>query len=512
MSLGLHSLRTFASPARVERELIRRRGFAEFARCAWGQIESSGLIWNWHLDAMVEHLEAVTRREIRDLAINVPPGLSKSRFVSILWPAWMWTLEPGRRFLAASYSDKVVHRDARKMREMVRSAWFQARWPGLVTFDRSGDSSDAVGLFENTARGFRKSDTIRGQWTGEHGDDLIVDDPIDPLGAGTSTELDEVIEWYTGTMPTRFRDHARSTRTLIMQRIHARDLTSEFHRAGAVTLCLPMRFMPNHPHRYARDPRTVEGELLCPARIPAAEVSRITEKLGPTRAAAQLDQLPVAPGGKVFKRAWFEFWTELPKDAAGWTLSVDCAFKNTSDSSYVVLQVWCHSGPNYYLVDQRRERMGFNDTVEAIKAMVLKHPRIVGKLIEDKANGPAVIETLKGLINGLVPVNPDGGKETRANAVQPLVAGRNVYLPHPLRAKYPDGRAGAPWVGDWRDDGTEPVDGEETLLHELTQFPKAATDDQVDAMTQYLNHASGSFADRLRAAMEAMKKGSGSKP
>lgn len=494
------------SPALVDRELVRRRGLKEFVRVAWPQVEASGLIWNWHLDAMVEHLEAVTRREIRDLAINCPPGLSKSRFVSILWPGWMWTLDPGRRFLVASYSGDVVYRDARKMRELVRSAWFQTRWPGRVLFKNDRNASDAVGLFENSARGFRKSDTIHGQWTGEHGDDLIVDDPIDPLGATSAAELDAVLEWYTGTMPTRFRDHARSTRTLVMQRIHARDLTSEFKRAGATMLCLPMRFNPSHPDRFKGDPRTQKGELICPARIPEKEVQRIETKLGPTRAAAQLDQLPVQPGGKVFKRAWFQFWSELPARATGWTLSVDCAFKSTSDSSYVVLQVWCHEGPNYYLVDQRRERMGFNDTVEAIKAMLLRHKGIVGKLIEDKANGPAVIDTLRAMVNGLVAVEPDGGKESRANAVQPLVAGGNVFLPHPLRARYSDGRAGAPWVGDWRDDGTEPVDAEGTFLHEATQFPKAEHDDQVDAMTQYLNYATGSFADRLRAAMDAMKK------
>lgn len=490
------------SPALVDRELVRRRGLKEFVQVAWPQVEASGLIWNWHLDAMVEHLEAVTRREIRDLAINVPPGLSKSRVVSILWPAWMWTLDPGRRFLVASFSADVVYRDARKMRELVRSSWFQARWPGLVQFKNDRSASDAVGLFENSARGFRKSDTIQGQWTGEHGDDLVVDDPIDPLGATSAAELDAVIEWYTGTMPTRFRDHARSTRTLIMQRIHAKDLTPEFVRAGATVLCLPMRFNPSHPHRWPRDPRTVKGELICPERIPEEEVQRIEKRLGPTRAAAQLDQLPVPPGGGVFQRAWFQFWTELPEKTSGWALSVDCTFKNTSDSDFVVIQVWCTSGPNHYLVDQRRERMGFNATVKAIRAMCEKYPRVVRKLIEDKANGSAVIETLKHELSGVLPVEPDGGKEARANAVQPLVAAGNVFVPHPTRARYSDGRVGAPWVGDARDDGTEPMDPAETFLHEVTTFPKAEHDDQVDGMTQFLNSVSGSFAARMKAAVD----------
>lgn len=490
------------SPALVDRELVRRRGFAEFVRVAWPEIESVPLVWNWHLDAMVEHLEAVTRREIRDLAINVPPGLSKSRVVSVLWTAWMWTLDPGRRFLMASFSEKVSHRDARKMRDLVRSSWFQARWPGLVQFKNDRSASDAVGLFENSARGFRKSDTIHGQWTGEHGDDLVVDDPIDPQGATSVAELEAVLEWYTGTMPTRFRDHARSTRTLIMQRIHAKDLTSEFQRAGATMLVLPMRFNPSHPHRYARDPRTTKGELICPARIPEEEVQRIETRLGPTRAAAQLEQLPVPPGGGVFQRTWFQFWAELPEKTSGWTLSVDCTFKSTSDSDFVVIQVWCASGPNHYLVDQRRERLGFDGTLKAIRAMCERYPRVVRKLIEDKANGSAVIETLRGELSGVIPVEPDGGKEARANAAQPIVAALNVFVPHPTRARYQDGRVGAPWVGDARDDGTDPVDPAESFLHEVTTFPKAEHDDQVDAMTQYLNAVGGSFASKLKAAMD----------
>jgi predicted phage terminase large subunit-like protein len=167
-----------------------------------------------------------------------------------------------------------------------------------------------------------------------------------------------------------------------------------------------------------------------------------------------------------------------------------------------VIQVWCTSGPNHYLVDQRRERMGFNATVKAIRAMCEKYPRVVRKLIEDKANGSAVIETLKHELSGVLPVEPDGGKEARANAVQPLVAAGNVFVPHPTRARYSDGRVGAPWVGDARDDGTEPMDPAETFLHEVTTFPKAEHDDQVDGMTQFLNSVSGSFAARMKAAVD----------
>lgn len=473
--------------AAEDRELVRRYGFARFGRIAWPQTEPSSLLWNWHLDAMAEHMQAVARRQIRDLVINVPPGSGKSRWASVLWPSWVWTFDPERRFMCASFSEKLVLRDARAMRALTGGAWYRERWPA-VEYPRDDSASTAAALFSNTRKGFRKSATVRGEWTGEHGDDLLVDDPIDPLGAASSAELDQCLEWYTGTMPTRFRDHTTSTRTLVMQRLHERDLTAEFKRAGATVLCLPMRFDPTHPDRWKGDKRSASGELLIPRRLPAEELDKIERTLGPTRTAAQMQQRPVPAGGSVFRAEWFRRWTEIPTSGT-WSMEVDATFKKTDDGSYVVIQVWCDDGPRRYLIDQRRERMGFNATVQAIRAMRAQWPKVRAVRIEDKANGPAIIEALTGAdgIGGVVAVQPDGGKEARANACQGIVAAGDVYLPDETHAKYPDGRKGAPWVPGF--------------LHECTSFPKGESDDQVDAMTQHLNAVGGSYLNRLRTAM-----------
>ena len=116
-------------------------------------------------------------------------------------------------------------------------------------------------------------------------------------------------------------------------------------------------------------------------------------------------------------------------------------------------------------------------------------PKVRAVRIEDKANGPAIIEALTGAdgIGGVVAVQPDGGKEARANACQGIVAAGDVYLPDESHAVYPDGRKGAPWAPGF--------------LHECTSFPKGESDDQVDAMTQHLNAVGGSYLNRLRTAM-----------
>lgn len=477
--------------AAIDREWVRRRGFAEFVRRAWSQVEPAALSWSWHLDAIAEHLEALYRREIRDLVINVPPGCSKSLLASVLWPSYVWTLDPAHRFIVASYSAEVILRDARKARTLIEGEWFQSRWPH-VKLPTDASASKAVGAYYTTRGGMRYSATVRGPVTGQHADVHLVDDPIDPMGAASAAEMDMTLEWWRGTMPTRVRDHHTIVRALIMQRLHERDLTAEFQRAGATVLCLPLRFDATHPHRWARDPRTTAGELLCPARIPEEAAARMETTLGPARTASQLQQRPTPAGGGVFRAEWFKRWTELPPGGM-WSMDIDCTFKLTTDGSFVVIQVWYDLGAHHYLVDQRRERMGFAATVAAIRAMAALYPKARTKRIEAKANGSAVIDALSGAdgVGGVVAVEPDGGKEARANAVQGIVAGGGVYLPDEQHAKYDDGRRGAPWVT--------------AFVHECTAFPKSENDDQVDGMTQHLNATAGSYAQRLKAAFSGAK-------
>lgn len=488
--------------ADIDRELVRRRGFREFVKRAWSHVEPSPCVWSWHMDAICEHLEAVTRGEVLKLVINVPPGHSKSLLANVLWPAWEWSHSPEQRYICATFDSDLATRDARKMRSLVTSDWYRARWQGVeIPNDRT--ASTAVTLFVNTAGGFRNSVTVRGGVTGKHAHKHIIDDPIDPTGAAAHSgiELDYVINWHGQTMSTRFVDPKCPVTVLIMQRVHQRDLAAKLIASGATVLCLPMRYERHHPHRYARDPRTREGELLDARRHSEETVTALETELGPSQTAAQLQQRPSPAGGGIIKRDWLKnYWTVLPSGGT-WSQSWDCSFKGKSDSDFVCGQVWYHHGANHYLVDQVLARMGFNDTLRAIEQLSARYPRAIRKLIEDKANGPAIIETLRASVSGLVEINPEGGKEARARACEPLFAAGNVFLPHPTRAEYDDGRRGAEWVR-----GGVALDAEEAAVHSyewfMVTFPNADHDDVVDATTQYLIHSAGSFAQRMKAAVE----------
>ena len=143
--------------------------------------------------------------------------------------------------------------------------------------------------------------------------------------------------------------------------------------------------------------------------------------------------------------------------------SWDCAFKDTASSDYVVGQVWGRIGADKYLLDQVRGRMDCPTTIRAVKRLSEKWPKAVAKLVEDKANGPAVIAMLRHEVEGLIAVNPEGGKEARAHAVSPQIEAGNVYLPHPDTATWVDG-----------------------FVEENAVFPNGPHDDQVDATTQAL--------------------------
>lgn len=467
-------------------------------RLAWAEIEPSVFVQGWHVDALAEHLEAVTRGQIRRLLINMPPGCMKSLSVSVLWPAWVWaTLDPSHRWIFASYSAALSRRDAVRMRNLVDSPWFHARFPGIeIPRQNTRSATD----FANSRGGWRFSTSTEGSVTGRHADTQVVDDPIKPadtLNAGgvEGAALDKVIEWWRSTMASRQADPKTGRRVIVMQRLHERDLAGAMLAEGGYEhLILPMRFDPARKFStsitlrngarvpFQADPRIESGALLWPERFPEDAVSDLEREFGASVAAAQLQQRPSPAGGDLFRAAWFEHrWKILP---ARMTLiqSWDLRFKDSASSGdYVVGQVWGARGGEYYLIDQVRGRWGFVETLARIRELSARHPLARLKLIENAANGPAVADTLKREIPGIVLVTPEGGKYARANATAPLWEAGNVKIPE-----------AAPWLADF--------------IGEHLTFPKATHDDQVDAASQGLGRLYVRGATRYREGLEVLAR------
>lgn len=467
----------------VDRRLVSEGGLRDFARLAWPQVEPGRMLWNWHLDVAAEHLEAATAGEIRNLLICVPPGTMKTLLVSVMWPAWEWTHTPASKWIYATYAQGLSDKSARQHRDIVASPWYQARWGETCSIPR--EAVRQVRHFKNSANGFRLSTAVGAGVTGHHGNRLVFDDLVKAQDAEGRAAVDaKGIEranafWF-GTMATRQADPQTTVKVGIMQRLHLSDTAALCMDSGDYTsVILPMEFNPRRRALFSipvrledgteieEDPREESGELLWPDRYPAEDVAALRVSLGPLGAAAQLDQDPVPPGGAIFKTADFERrYTVLPKTGLRWAMFVDCSFEDertATDPDPVVAQVWAWTPGAFYLVDQVREKLDFSATVQALRDLRAKWPKVTAIHIEKKANGAAVIRTLRDEVPGVKPWPPKGepqpSKTERANAVQPLMT--SCHFP-----------ADAPWFQDYRS--------------ELLGFPLARHDDQVDGTTMAL--------------------------
>lgn len=449
----------------LDRELARR-SLGEFCKMAWNVLEPATPIkWGWALDAMCEHLEAVHNGQIKRLLMNVPPGMMKSLLTGVFFPAWEWGAggNPSLRYLTTAHKEDLAIRDNLKCRRLISSDWYQERW----SVELCGDQN-AKKKFENTATGFRESMAFR-SLTGSRGDRIIIDDPLSVDDAFSEAALSAAEQTFLEAVPSRVNNQD-SAIIVIMQRLHERDTAGIIlsRQLGYEHLMLPMRFEPER--RCATcigftDPRTEDGELLFPERFSEAQVSEMERTMGSFATAGQLQQRPMPRGGGLFKSDWIQHWDKLPERFDAAVISWDMTFKESATSDFVVGQVWGRKDGAFYLVDQFRGRWDFVKSLEQFVAAARKYPRITRKLIEDKANGPAIISALKRKVTGIIPITPKESKEARANAVTTLWEARNVYLPPPDRY---------PWVA-------------QDFIPELLAFPSGAHDDTIDAMSQALN-------------------------
>jgi predicted phage terminase large subunit-like protein len=495
----------------IQREIQRadrslsRASLSEFVRLAWPQSQGDPLLWNWHIPMVCECLEAVFKKQIQKLVINIPPGHAKSYLTAVYFPAWCWLQDPRWQGIFASYASDLAERDSIRTRDLIEHPWYQGLLDpvdGQVPWVLKRDSN-RKDLFTNTLGGFRIALGVTGMGTGWRGDCIVVDDPIKATDAKSKAKLDYVIHWYYQQMSSRLKDPRTGQRITIMQRLNSKDLTGEIkNRGDHEMLVLPSEYEPKHktrvfiypidaktkvrsskPKLLCQDPRENEGELLFPQFFTPEVLQQAKKDLGSEGYAGQHQQRPVPAGGNIFKYKWFRFYRPDGSDSYGDSprpdscnnmpariipdkfdrilISLDAAFKDQPENDYVAFHVWGGLKADRFLLDRVKEHLSFTDTLATFKRLCKKWPLAFRKIVEDKANGSAVINTLQSEISGIISIEPEGGKEARAFAVQPQVESGNVYLPE-----------GVDWLGEF--------------LEEVCTFPKASHDDDVDAMTQAL--------------------------
>jgi predicted phage terminase large subunit-like protein len=437
-------------------------------------------------------LGAAARRESPRLLITAPPRHGKSELASRYFPAYVLGKYPDFRIVSASYAFHLACQMSRAVQRIMDSPEYLQLYPGtrLRTPGAGLPGQDAAmrtqGQFEVVGRkGFYRAVGVQGSITGFGADCIIIDDPVKSHEeADSPVYRDRVWDWYTSTLYTRLEPGGGIV--LIQTRWHEDDLAGrllEAVRAGTGDrwehLNFPAVAETDEGWRKA-------GEALHPERYPLEDLARIREAAGPRDWAALYQQRPAPDEGAVFRKDWLRRWTSatLPPSFDRVIMSWDMTFKEGAGTDFAVGQVWGRKGADCYLLDQTRSRMGFVETCAAFRALAARWPEAREKLVEDKANGPAVMDALRRQVPGIIPVSPDGSKTARAHAVTWLFEAGNVWLP---------AASERPWAGEF-----------ET---EILTFPAAAHDDQVDAMTQALRRLARQPGLRVSAeAVTASKK------
>lgn len=469
---------------------MAERSLADFTRQAWHVIEPATLmLWNWHLDAISEHLEAVTAGEITRLVINMPPRHMKSIAVSVCWLAWEWIAHPARRWVFSSYAHALALRDSLKTRRLIMSPWYQARWGDR--FKLTGDQN-AKERFENSATGFRLATSVGGIGTGEGGDLIISDDPHNVKEAESETVRESTLEWWDQTMSTRLNDPRTGAFVIVMQRVHEKDLTGHvLEQGGYVHLCLPAEFerahiypMTNWPGVTVKDPRKREGELLWPERFDRKSVDELKVRLGSYGASGQLQQRPSPAEGGVYKRAWFRRWQAgaLPRFIR-LIWSWDTAVSEEDTAAFTVGGLWGEAEAGFFRLAHFRARVEYPELKAAVRDCYNRR-QTAAILVEDKSSGQQVVQELKR-----VDLSPLGEPKPVKLPVIGVKVTRNDKLVR-ARAVSPLAEAGLVWI-------PEEAEWVEPWLHEVCTFPNSEYADQVDEMSQalaYLKGDSSAFA------------------
>ncbi|MDM3316392.1 phage terminase large subunit [Citrobacter sp. Cb220] len=357
------------------------------------------------------------------LILGAPPQHGKSDIVSRYLPAYFFGKYPEMRVGALSYSADLAGDMNADVQRIMSTPEYRNIFPGVWLGNKPADgvavkrNTDEFGIANH--KGTYVCAGVGGPLTGKKIDLGIIDDPIKNAKEALSpTTKKSIWNWYVSTFKTRL---SKNSGEIIMATRWATDDLS-----GRVVEITPRAKVLAFPAI------NEQGEALVPELHPKEKLLETKTILGDYFWSAMYQQSPKQAGGSIFKDEWIKYY--LPKDLpTNFDIVIhswDMTFKDSEGTDYVVGQVWGKKGANAYLLHQVRARMSFTATLKAVKRMADEFPKGLRKLVEDKANGPAVIDSLKNTVAGLVPVEPDGSKVARAHAITAVWEAGNVFLPH----------------------------------------------------------------------------------
>lgn len=417
---------------------ICRDSFHFFVKEAWHTVfPFEPFVDGEHIRLICEELEACYYGRQTRLIINIPPRHMKSTLVNVFFVGWVWTRSPEKKFICTSHSEKLTSRDSLLCRMLITSEWYQERFAVRLSSDQAEKLN-----FMNTSMGYRKAFGFKGI-TGEGGDFVLVDDPLNIEDAESEVERDAANHVMDAVLPSRLNNPKTSVIILIMQRLHEDDPAGHVaDKGGWEQLILPARYEGERFQSSLgfKDFRTEMGELLWKERYGEAELARLeTELASEYLVASQLQQRPVPVGGNVFKREWFNERLSDYKIAAIY-VSVDTASTTNEHSAQSAIMASALTGdfrliPVYVWAD----KVLFTALVPKIEQVAtMFKDKLYGVIIEAKDNGRAAMDTMRAsspawLAEKITPFNPPAkpDKIGRARVASKWAENGSVCLPPP---------------------------------------------------------------------------------
>ncbi len=432
---------------------------------------------NWHLELMCDYLKEVYLGNIKRLIINVPPRSLKSVCISVAFPAWILANFPSEKIIAVSYSKILSQKHSLDCRKVLQSNWYKQI---TNTSIRYGENEKTK--FTTMNNGYRFATSTNGTLTGEGGNVIIVDDPQNPAKIHSKNEREKVNRWFDSVLSSRLNDKNNGKIIVVMQRLHHEDLTAYLlGKSTSQWQVLSIPAIEEESRTYKLNNKSYiyrqNGDILHENRENIRAVRDVQNEMGSYIFAAQYQQKPLKESG-VIDAKWFDFYAPESVTMDAIYYSVDTAFGTGKFNDYSVLMQIGEKDNIFYIMNIARERLTYPRLKKLILAKIATE-KIHAMLIEDKNIGSSLIQEIKSQTNcSVISINPKQDKHTRVANCLNCFESKRVFI-------------------------QENQEWNQSFLTEISTFPENSHDDQVDALTQFINwkmaHKTATKHPRLRS-------------
>ncbi|UAT42857.1 phage terminase large subunit [Anaplasmataceae bacterium AB001_6] len=431
---------------------------------------------SWHLDLILDHIEAVENFKIKRSIINMPPRSMKSFFFSIVFPAWLMGNDPSLNIIVASYSYGLSIKHSLDTRYIMSSAWYKEMFPDTII---SCDQNTKI-KFKTSQHGFRLAASTGSYLIGEGADVIIADDPITPMQVNSENTREKNIEWFESSLMTRLNNFKNGRVVVVMHRLHDEDLTGYLIKKDNFhwnKLIIPFLVEEKDKiYKSVNDDSLLcslkEGDVMNPNLYCKRDVLDIKKELSTHVFNTQYQQNPNRNNKSIIKYEWFKKFKEYPDLPYKVVYSCDTSVSENGDYSvFIKIHI---KNELFYIIDIIREKCDYV-RLKRIAQDVFSNSQVDKIIIENKSSGEILIQELSKIINTpIIKINPSISKLHRVEKALGVLESGRVLLPEK-----------SSWLYEFE--------------KELCDFPNGKYDDQVDALSQFINWYKGNSESYIRS-------------